>query len=286
MKADGVQRIGAHVSTAGGIQNAPARAAAIGCNVVQIFSDSPRVWQRREISSQAVQDFISQSKVHSIVGNVIHSLYLVNLATDKPELLSKSINSITHDMKLASQINSTGVVVHVGSYSDRGWGETKNQVIKSIATIIDKTPDSAVFLIENAAGQGGKVGSDLKEIKEMIETLKAPSRIGWCVDTCHAFAAGFRFRKQKGDRFLFEAIEEYDLLSALRVVHVNDSRDEFFSHRDRHANLGDGYIGTDELRAAVTHPMFTDKPMILEVPGIDDTGPDAENVRRLRMLLA
>ncbi len=277
--------IGAHVSASGGIFQAPARAKAIGANFVQIFSDSPRVWQRHHASDEVCSQFTVNSKENGILGNCIHALYLVNLASDKPELVQKSIESLSYDMNLAPRIGSVGVVVHVGSYSKREWNSCREDVVRNIATILENTPSGGTFLIENSAGQGGKVGSDLAEIKYMIDTLQAGDRVGVCIDSCHAFAAGYSLVPMEGEKLLYDWIDELGLTSKIKVVHVNDSRDEYFSHKDRHANIGDGHIGNEMLSAFVNHSIFKDIPLVLEVPGIEEEGPDSENINRLKNLL-
>lgn len=276
--------VGAHVSAAGGIHKAPGRAAEIGCNAVQIFSDSPRVWQRRTTSEGVVNFYNQACKDHGILSSVIHSLYLVNLASENPEQVEKSINSIAIDMDLSVRIHAVGVVVHVGSHKGAGWESCSETVVRNIAKILDKTHSDSVFLIENAAGQNGKVGSDLREIRFMLDRLQAGKRVGVCIDSCHAFASGYSLIPMEGEKLLYDWIDELHLQSDIKVLHVNDSKDPYLSRRDRHENLGGGTIGNESLKAFVNHQIFAGLPMILEVPGVDNQGPDIENVSRLKKL--
>lgn len=278
--------IGAHVSTQGGIQNGPKRAKEIGCNAVQIFSGSPQMWPKRPVTDEMVAEFLAESKKHGIEANVIHALYLVNLATEKPDLLEKCTSAIGADLALCAKIRSHGVVVHVGSHQGRGWESVREQVAREIAKLVEHAPDNGIFLIENAAGQEGKIGSDLREIRWLLDTVKGGEKLGWCIDSCHAYAAGYSFVPMEGEKYLFDTISELNLADALRVVHVNDSRDEYVSHKDRHANLLEGQIGEANLRAFLTNPVFSGKPFILEVPGGEGTGPDKQNVEKLRNLLS
>lgn len=277
--------IGAHVSAQGGFQNSPERAHAIGCNYLQIFSENPRVWQRQTASEEKVSSFLENQKKFDILGNAIHALYLVNLASDDPELVAKAHKSLVGDLQLASRIHSTGVVVHVGSYKTRSFAETREHILENIAAILQETPDDSVFLIENSAGQRGKVGSDLREIQWLLQNLQAGSRVGVCIDTCHAFAAGYSLIPVQGERYLFGTIEELGIGDAIRLIHLNDSRDEYCSHRDRHANLHEGMIDPAMLAAAANHPLFASIPLVLEVPGRESNGPDSENVDRLKAML-
>ncbi len=270
-------KLGAHVSAAGGVNKAIERAAAIGANCVQVFSGSPRVWQRPNLDAIDADKVSTKQKELLVSPIITHALYLVNLASENPELQQKSVNAISFDLQFDAKLGGSGVVVHVGSHQGRGWEAVCEQVVTLIAKIIAASPPESHFLIENAAGQNGKIGGNLAEIKWMIDQVKS-DQLGWCFDTCHGFAGGYDLATV-GERFA-----EFDLWKTLRCIHVNDSRDPFDSGRDRHANLGDGNIPAAELQTFLRLPEVQKLPMILEVPGIKDEGPDAENVRRLKVL--
>jgi len=187
----------------------------------------------------------------------------------------------------------------------------RQQLTTEISGIIAKTPDGGVFLIENSAGQNGKIASDLEEIRDLLDGVGS-KRLGWCVDTCHAHAAGYAFGKNQRSKIknpsyaeasagrqndkpglfdekarpkmLVDEIERLKLWGSLRCVHVNDSRDPFGSGRDRHANLGEGQILEADFREFFAHPKVAKLSLILEVPGMDGKGPDAENIKRLAKL--
>lgn len=275
--------IGAHVSAAGGTDKAVERAAAIGANCVQVFSGSPRVWARPKLDAVKKNKVFSKMAELHVEAIFTHSLYLVNLASENPELVRKSTEALTFDLHFDAKVKGSGVVVHVGSHQGRGWESVREQVAKAIAEIIEKTPDTSTFLIENAASLNGKIGNRLEEVKWLIDQLQT-SRVGWCFDTCHGWAAGLSLDPTAEGSAISE-MEKYDLIPHLKVIHVNDSRDPFGSGRDRHANLGDGEMPHKELKAFLTHPTLKDKPLVLEVPGIDNEGPDAENINRLKSLI-
>ncbi len=280
-------KIGGHVSAAGGLDKAIERAQAIGANCVQVFSGSPRVWARSPLENINV-DLVraKQAELH-ISPIVTHALYLTNLASDNPELLKKSIEALIFDLKFDALINGAGVVVHLGSHQGRGWEAVRQQVAEAISEILVKTPDNSKLLIENAAGQNGKICGNLGEIRWLMDQVKS-ARLGWCFDTCHAFAAGMALGEQKPNDDCLTAIEEIDrwhLWESLVCIHVNDSRDPFASGRDRHANLGDGLIPTADFKHFLNQPRIKSKLMILEVPGIEGDGPDAENITRLKQLV-
>lgn len=277
--------IGAHVSAAGGPQLAIERAAEIGCNCVQLFSGSPRVWQKPSLSSIDPIKISSNIDKYHVSPIFTHSLYLVNLASDNADLVLKSIRSLEYELAFDARIGGAGVIVHVGSHQGRGFAAVKQQLVEKIGEILNSTPDNSTFLIENSAGQKGKIGSQLEEVRFLLNELErageyvSTKRVGWCFDTCHAFAAGYSSSEA------YAKIMELGLLDSLRVIHVNDSRDPFGSGRDRHENLGDGLIPTADLKVFLNQPTLAHIPLILEVPGLEKTGPDAENVRRLKELV-
>lgn len=278
--------IGAHVSAAGGISNAYARAQAIGCNAVQIFSASPRVWKRSIIADAEINKCLTFQKEYGIEKTVIHAIYLLNLASENPELVEKSRNVIEFDLRVDAALCGSGVVVHIGSHQGRGFEAINNQLVREVKQILANTPENSTFLIENSAGQNGKIGSDLNELRWLMDEVKSP-RLGWCLDTCHAFAAGYDLHNKKSDeKNIFAEIDRLHLWDSLKVIHTNDSRDPFASGRDRHENIGEGNIGSELMKSFLSHKNIQKLPLILEVPGVDHkSGPDAENVKRLKALV-
>lgn len=304
------RKVGAHIGGADGLAGAVAKAAKMGCNAMQIFSGSPRIWQRRSIEAVVTKEYFDAREKLGVAPVVTHALYLVNLASDKPENLEKSFASLKYELEFDAAIQGGGVVVHVGSHQGRGWESARDQVVQLIGDLLQATPENSCFLIENAAGQNGKVGDDLKEVKEILERVEdrgkfvSKGRIGWCLDTCHAHASGYylgdvapdltftgksekdmKNSHRRGALSARETITVQGLWDTLKCVHVNDSKDPFGSGRDRHQNLGDGLIPQADMKVFLRLPEVQAVPLILEVPGIDEEGPDAENVQRLKRLL-
>lgn len=279
--------IGAHVSASGGLEKTPARAAEIGANALQFFTSSPRTWQPADPKAIHADAFYKACALHGIEANVIHAIYLVNLASDKPDLIKKSHAILKSDLEIAAKVGAVGVVVHLGSHQGRGYEAVRQGVIECICRLLDETPEEAIFLIENSAGQKGKLSSDLAEIRDLIEAVDSP-RLRWCFDTCHAHAAGYdlgtRDKEQEtsNNKHVLDKIEELGLLESLAVIHVNDSRDLFDSGRDRHENLGEGEIDSQSFQTFLTDARIRSIPLILEVPGFDKKGPDAKNVNILK----
>lgn len=296
------RKIGAHVSASGGLENAIERAHAIGANCAQIFSGSPRVWKRTELAKFDTKKMFSKREELNVEPIFTHSLYLINLASDKSDLLRKSFDVLQYDLQFDSLIQGSGIVVHLGSHQGRGFEAVREQVAEQIAKLLETTPEDSTFLIENSAGQNGKLCSDLSEIRWLIDRVEVLlvstvpgdsgavpliSRLGWCFDTCHAHAAGYLLGESQGSLISKSAISEITRLKlweALKCIHVNDSRDDFASGRDRHENLGKGTISQDDLHYFVNFEEVVNIPLILEVPGYEGTGPDAENIEYLRKL--
>jgi len=272
--------VGAHLSTSGGVDKAVERASGVGANALQIFSGSPRMWRRTSLDKILTEKIFANQEKYGVKSIFTHALYLVNLASDKPELAEKSITALVHDLEFDSHIKGEGVVVHIGSHQGRGFEAVKNDIVQRIAEVLKKTPEDSTFIIENSAGQNGKIASDLSEVRWLMDQLKS-DRVSWCFDTCHGFAAG---KALSGKDSVINEIEELGLLDTLACIHVNDSRDPFDSGRDRHANIGEGEIGLDILKEFLNDPRIKDIPLITEVPGEGD-GPNAENVKRIWDLL-
>lgn len=281
--------IGAHVSMAGGLDKAVRRATDIGCNCMQIFSGSPRSWSRRLPTENDIGKLFSEKKKLDFKSIFTHALYLINLASPDNELKQKSINSLIHELKFDSLINGSGVVVHLGSHLGKGWDNVKDQLLLTLKEILEKAPLDSTLLIENSAGQKGKIASNLDEIRWLIENLD-DKRVGWCVDTCHAFAAGYSlvasssFSDNNHPDLLTE-INRLNLFKTLKCIHVNDSQVEFAAGNDRHDNVGEGKIPLQDLKEFLNHLDIKKIPLITEVPGFDNKGPDLKNILRIKKLI-
>jgi len=286
-----MRNIGAHVSASGGIDKAVERAAAMEANVVQLFSGSPRVWARTDSSKIDLKKVAAKRASLHVSSIFTHSLYLVNLASDNPNLVEKSFAALKSDLEFDSLINGSGIIVHLGSHQGRGWEIVREQVAEQIKKLLAVTPSDSTFLIENSAGQNGKLCSDLADIRWLLDLVASP-RLGWCFDTCHGFAAGYSLGETAEPSLTGKnetaqaAITRLDLWSTLKIVHTNDSRDPFASGRDRHENIGDGLIPTKDLGYFLKQAVPEDVALVLEVPGIEGNGPDLENIQRLKALVA
>lgn len=279
-----MRRIGGHVSCAGGLQNAIANTLSIGGNAIQIFAGSPRMWARSLYPSQIAEAFRQGVTKADLNPAYIHALYLTNLASDNPELVEKSKTALVTDMTNSAAIGGMGVVLHIGSHQGRGWPAVKTLVIQSIQEVLDKTPRESILLLENSAGQQGKIGS-LSELKDILDDIPN-ERLRVCLDTAHAFEAGYNFAQPDGVELWVRDIEKYIDLAKVELLHLNDSKTPLGSGRDMHQNIGDGYIGEVGIKDIVNHPKLKHLPLILEVPGLDGLGPDKANLDRVKNYLA
>ena len=283
--------IGAHVSASGGVEKAMQRVADIGGTVAQVFSGSPRVWRKPSLDDIDLVKLSSERQKNNVESIFTHALYLVNLASNKPDLIQKSLKALRHDLSFDSLVKGSGVIVHLGSHQGRGWDAVREQVAENVISLLKDTPDDSRFLIENSAGQKGKLCSELTEIKWLLDSLSerlgadlVAKRVGWCMDTCHAYCAGYQF--SSGENSLHQAITQAKLWDSLKLIHVNDAKDPLGSGRDRHQNIGDGEIPIADLKSFLTSKEVASIPLVLEVPGLDGNGPDAENISRLKKLVA
>lgn len=269
--------IGGHVSTAGGIPNAIDKTIKIGGNCLQIFAGSPRLWARKPFPENDVKEYLSKVRTHGLGPTFIHALYLVNLATNNPDLLEKSINSLVADLQNGLLINSSGVIVHIGSHQGRGFDEVKDQLVAVIERILGETT-STDLILENDAGQNGKIGSP-EELSFLLDKIK-DKRLKICLDTAHLFESGVDLRQDLSTKEFINDLDKLNILDKIVCLHLNDSSTDLNSHRDMHANLGEGKIGLAGLKQTVNQKEFSHLPLILEVPGENKTGPNKENIVR------
>jgi len=278
-------KIGAHVRTAGGVDKAIDHAVEMGAETIQIFSGAPYAWKRKNYSQGEVDACRSKVAETGIEPAFIHGLYLVNLASSDEALLARSFDALVGDMKAASLIGAKGVIFHIGSHMGAGYDAKLNQVVEYVRRVVDNTPDDAWMILENAAGMGGAIGSKFAELGTIIRE-SGSDRVKVCLDTQHAFAAGHDLRTRAGLDKMFEEFDRDVGLERLVAVHANDSKITLGGGVDRHANIGEGEIGRDGFVNILSHPAFAEIPFLLEVPGIEDHGPDKENVERLKDLRA
>jgi deoxyribonuclease-4 len=262
--------IGAHVSTAGGLSTAIERGTERGCESIQIFHQSPRMWRPTaygEDDFAAFREAMDASRVKAVV---IHAVYLINCASNEHEIRSKSIASLTHALRLGDAINAAGVVIHPGTLKGKPLEEGLELAGQAFGEALAES-DRCPLLLENTAGAKGTLGRSFSELAELIDRGGGGKRIGLCLDSCHLLASGFEVRTPEAIGEVLDECVSAVGLDRLQCVHVNDSKSELGSNRDRHAALTEGEIGADGLAAFLSEPRFEKLPVCLETPGPSGT---------------
>jgi deoxyribonuclease IV len=275
--------IGAHVSTAGGLENAVQRGVERTCDAIQIFNQSPRMWRPTRYTDDDLAGFreaIDESRVGVVA---IHMIYLINPAAKDREMRRKSLESLSHALQIGEGIGALGVVVHPGALKDDTRTNARKRAIGLIKEALARTA-SCPIIYENTAGSPQLLGRDFDETAELIEKTGGPARLGLCIDTCHLHATGYDVATQKGVSDLVDEIDAKVGLKQLKLLHVNDSRDERGSNRDRHAPVGKGAIGRKGMRAFLGEPRLQGLPAVFEGPGVDGHAPSKQDVQAMRRL--
>jgi deoxyribonuclease-4 len=274
---------GAHVSSSGGIWQAIDRAKAIGCDAVQVFTQSPRMWRPTNHTPEAVARFRDRREEAGIASVVCHALYLVNLASPDSVIHGKSVAAMRASLEAAAAIGAEGVIFHVGSHLGAGFEAGLERVVPALHELLELTTDDLWLLMENSAGAGGTIGRSTDELAAIHAALDHHPRLGLCLDSCHWFVSGVDVTDKEVLDVAVADVDRQIGLDRLRCLHVNDTKAELGSNRDRHDSIGLGLMG-EGLRTFLTHPAFQELPAILETPGPDGHGPDAAEVARLRTL--
>jgi deoxyribonuclease-4 len=276
-------QIGAHVSSSGGIHTAIDRIESFGGDSVQVFTQSPRTWRPTNHDPANFERFKQRRSEAGIGGVVCHALYLINLASPQDEIYGKSVSTLQNTIDVACAIDADAVVFHVGSHLGSGFDSGLERVVPALEEALTRCSETTWLLIENSAGAGGTIGRSIEELAALVDALDRHERLGICLDTCHLFVSGYDITDGKELDRVLDDVDERIGLDRLRVLHVNDSAAPLGSNRDRHANIGEGLLG-EELGVFMSHPRLQGLPALLEVPGKDGHGPDADEVRKLREL--
>jgi len=275
--------IGAHVSTGGGLPNAIARGKERGCESIQIFHQSPRMWRPTNHTEEDFAAFREAMEASPVEAVIIHAVYLINCATKDKELRKKSLTSLTHALRVGDGIGARGVVLHPGSQKTDPLKPSLKRAAKVIAAALRET-DSCPLLIEQTAGHKGLLARDFDQTAELIELAGGDERLGLCLDSCHLFVQGYDITDET---HLGAVLDEADAkvgLDRLGAVHVNDAAAPLGSCRDRHANIGKGEMGKRGLSAFLSEPRFEGLPATLETPGPEKKGSSKAEVTAAKRL--
>jgi deoxyribonuclease IV len=273
--------LGAHCS--GGIKRGIDKAVEIGADALQIFAQSPRAWRFPEHDPADLERFRERREEVGLGSILVHGLYLINLGSPDKEMYRKSVETLGKTVDAASAIEADAVVFHVGSHLGAGFDAALKRVVPAMRKTLERCSDTTWLLMENSAGAGGTIGRSIEELARLFEALGGHPRLGICLDSCHLFVSGYDVTKREELDRVLEQVDGSIGLDRLRALHVNDAGAPLGSNRDRHANIGEGLMA-NRLGVFLGHPRLQKLPAVLEVPGKDGHGPDADEVAKLKRL--
>ncbi|MFW9831860.1 MAG: deoxyribonuclease IV [Candidatus Thorarchaeota archaeon] len=263
--------LGCHVSIEGGVQNAPLRGHELGCEAIQIFTRNQRQWKSKAITEDQVQEFRRKILEYQIQEVMTHSIYLINLASADRNLRKRSETAFLDELHRCEALGISYLVFHPGSYRESTEKKGINRLVNSLQRLLAKTEENSVsVLLENTDGAGSLLGSSFEQLAEIRDQTGSLDRVKFCFDTAHAFAAGYDICTPEGFNKVMDDFDRIIGLHHLKAFHINDSKADLGSHRDRHENIGYGYIGAPFFEKLVNDPRFEHHPMILETPGGND----------------
>lgn len=277
--------LGAHESVSGGLHRAYERVDSVGGEALQIFTRNQRQWRPKPLSEDEIIQFAKARESHETMQVASHGSYLINLASGKEELSHKSINALILEFERCHLLNIPYVVLHPGSHTGDGVEVGLDRVVAAMDQALEKSSEEVMLLLETTAGQGTGLGSGFEELAYLRDRCSFPERVGFCVDTCHIFAAGYDLRTAESYGNTIQQMDEQLGLDNVKFFHLNDSKKGLGSRVDRHEHIGKGEIGLAGFEQLVNDSRFSQLPMTLETPKGDDLAEDRENLATLRSLI-
>jgi deoxyribonuclease-4 len=277
--------LGVHVSGAGKIYQALDIAHNLGCDTMQIFSRSPQSWRNgSQINPEDIKEFIARRKKYKINPVFIHISYLINLASPDLRLYHGSIQAYIEDIQEAEKLGADYIVTHMGSHKETSEDAGIKRLVEALNKILEKTQGSKVkILLENTSGSGSWLGYRFYHQQKILKGLKEKSRVGLCLDTAHAYLAGYNLASKEGLKKLIDEIDEMVGTKLIKLIHLNDAAGELGCHHDRHDHIGRGHIGLAGMKRIINHPKLKNIPMVLETPKSTENS-DKENLALVRKL--
>lgn len=277
--------LGAHMSIAGGLHNAPERGVKAGCGVIQVFTQNSNQWRGKAISDPDVALFkkkLKESGLHEVIS---HDIYLINLAAAPGEVRDKSLAGFQEEMERCARLGIGKIVMHPGAHNGDGEETGLRRIVEAFDHLFDNTPAyTGMILLETTAGQGTNVGYTFEHLRAIIDGSTHPDRFGICYDTCHTFAAGYDITSEAGYKAVWEEFDRIIGFDRLQCFHINDSKKGLNCRVDRHEHIGQGAMGLSAFRFIMNDPRFAKIPKILETPKGDKDEMDEVNLKTLRDL--
>ena len=266
--------LGAHLSISGGLENAVISAKELDMNAIQIFSHNARSWRWKELDENAINVFKKEWDASGVEYIVVHTSYLINLASPKEDVYEKSVQNLKDEVIRAGQLGIGHINTHVGKHLETGIDAGIEKIVAALNEVfrdpeVQKYPDVLV-LLENDAGTGSTIGVKFSALGQIIDQVEMPERLGVCFDTCHGFAAGYDFSTPEKLEAMLAELEAAIDIDKFKLIHTNDSKHPLDSRKDRHEHIGKGYIGEEAFKLIINHPKTRDLPFILETPKAPD----------------
>ena len=275
--------LGAHVSTAGGVDKSPGNGLELGCQTIQIFTRNQRQWKAKPLRDSEVEGFRRERSRCGIGSTAAHASYLLNLGSPEPTVLARSREAFSQELERCRRLGLDFLVVHPGAHLGSGESAGLRAVAASLNRALEQDREACTrILLETTAGQGSSLGYRFEHLAEILSLVQAPERVGVCVDTCHIFAAGYDLRDAAAYHRTLDQLDQVLGLSRVKAFHLNDSKRELGSRVDRHEHIGEGLIGAEGFKLLVKDRRFAGTPMILETPGGETHY--GKNLSRLRQL--
>ncbi len=282
-------KVGAHVSTAGGIATGFERALAIGAECMQIFESAPQRWGTAKLDDAQVEAFRAKMEETGIGPVFIHGKYLMNLASADDKIFRTSASTLRSSLNIAGRIGARGVIFHTGSHKGLGLEAVFDQICDACTRVLAETPEDTLLIFENTAGGGDTIGAKFHDLGELLKRIGNPRAQG-CIDTCHAFAAVYDLSTADGVAATVDELEREIGAANVAAMHCNDSKGALGAGRDLHENIGEGKIGDAGFEALLSQKPLREVPLLLEVPGYKlggaAKGPDKPNIDRLKEIRA
>ena len=276
--------LGVHISGAGKIYETLDRAHELKCQTMQIFARNPQQWRVTPLDYRDIEEFKRRRKKFKIDPVFIHISYLINLASPNPRLYQGSIRAYIEDIRDADALKADYIVTHMGSHKETSEEAGIDRLVAALNKILSETKDSKVgILLENTSGSGSWLGYKFEHQKKIIAGIKEKSRVGLCLDTAHAYLAGYDLSTKEGLDKMIAEIDTQVGLKLIKLIHLNDAYGALASHYDRHDHIGKGSIGLEGMKRIIVNPQLKNIPMVLETPKDDETS-DALNLALVRKL--
>lgn len=276
--------LGVQVSVEGKIYEAIERARLLGCNTMQIFSRNPQAWRKNFLEPKDIEEFLKRQAKFNLHPLFIHIPYLINLASPNPRLYEASIEAFIEDVLEAEVLKADYIVTHMGSHKETSEEAGIRRLINALNRILKNTRNTKVrILLENTAGSGSWLGYKFSHQKKIIQSLNYRERVGLCLDTAHAYLAGYDIAIEKGLKVTLNEIDKLVGINLIKLIHLNDAKDKLGSRHDRHEHIGKGKIGLEGMRRIINHPKLKELPFILETPKKNEED-DIMNLNMVRKL--